>query len=269
LLVEPAGEGWSGLSIEYFYIMETKRDRKAWLKGGTAVCEPAPKKIRSRRCMVLLGAPGVGKGTQAELLCKKFGSCQLSTGDIFRAAKSLETAERTPAITEALDYMRRGDLVPDDTVVALVEERVGCLRCESGFLLDGFPRTVSQAQALDLLLAANHQKLDAVLSYELPLEKVVARLSGRRTCPGCKAVFHIEARPPKVEGICDHCGGKLYQREDDRPESIRVRMEAYEKSTKPLADYYSGRGLLISILAEGTPEEIFDRTLKALKAKKS
>ena len=215
--------------------------------------------------MVLLGAPGVGKGTQAEMLSQKFGACQLSTGDVFRAAKSLESAERTPAINEALEFMRRGDLVPDETVVALVKERIGCLCCESGFLLDGFPRTVSQAGALDQLLSDNQVKLDAVLSYELPLEKVVARLSGRRTCPGCKAVFHVEARPPKVEGICDHCGAKLYQREDDSPESIRVRMDAYDKSTKPLADYYRERGLLVPILAEGTPEEIFDRTLKAVK----
>ena len=156
--------------------------------------------------------------------------------------------------------MRRGDLVPDETVLALVAERVGCLRCEGGFLLDGFPRTVAQAEALEKLLAGENLKLDAVLSYELPLEKVVARLSGRRTCPNCKAVFHIEARPPKVAGLCDHCGGKLYQREDDRPESIRVRMEAYERSTAPLADFYRQRKLLVSIPAEGSPEEIFNRT---------
>ena len=129
--------------------------------------------------------------------------------------------------------MRRGDLVPDETVLALVAERVGCLRCQGGFLLDGFPRTVAQAEALEKLLAGEKLKLDAVLSYDLPLEQVVSRLSGRRTCPDCKAVFHIE--DPATEGRrrCDHCGGKLYQREDDRPESIRVRMEAYERSTAP------------------------------------
>jgi len=218
--------------------------------------------------MVLLGAPGVGKGTQAELLCEKLGACHLSTGDIFRAAKALEPSERTPALTAALDYMRRGDLVPDETVLALVTERVGCLRCEGGFLLDGFPRTVAQAQALEQLLAGEKLKLDAVLSYDLPLEQVVARLSGRRTCPNCKAVFHIEARPPKVAGVCDHCSGKLYQREDDRPESIRVRMEAYERMTAPLADFYRQRKLLLSISADGSPEEIFQRTLDALKATK-
>jgi len=164
--------------------------------------------------------------------------------------------------------MRRGDLVPDETVLALVTERVACLRCKGGFLLDGFPRTVAQAEALEKLMASEKLKLDAVLSYDLPLDKVVSRLSGRRTCPGCKAVYHVEARPPKVAGVCDHCGGKLYQREDDRPESIRVRMEAYEKSTAPLADFYRQRNLLLSIVAEGSPEDIFKRTLDALKAKK-
>jgi adenylate kinase len=164
--------------------------------------------------------------------------------------------------------MRRGDLVPDETVLALVAERVGCLRCDEGFLLDGFPRTVAQAEALEKLLAGEKVRLDAVLSYELPLEQVVSRLSGRRTCAGCKAVFHTQTRPPKVADVCDHCGGKLYQREDDRPESIRVRMEAYERSTAPLADFYRHRKLLVSISAEGSPEEIFKRTLDALPAAK-
>jgi len=228
------------------------------------VCEPPPTPVQTPRRLVLLGAPGVGKGTQAELLSARLGACQLSTGDIFRAAKSLSPAERSPAITAALEYMRRGELVPDETVVDLVAERTGCLRCEGGFLLDGFPRTVAQAQALEGLLQKQGLKLDAVLSYELPLEELVARLAGRRTCPVCKAVFHIQGRPPKVEGICDHCGGALYQREDDRPESIRVRMAAYQKSTAPLADYYRARGLLIPILAKGAPEEILGRTLEAL-----
>ncbi len=248
--------------------MEAKRDRKAWIKGGTARCEPAPKANGLARRLVLLGAPGVGKGTQAEMLSEKLGACHLSTGDIFRAAKAMDPAERTPALTAALEYMRRGDLVPDQTVLDMVAERVGCLRCEGGFLLDGFPRTVAQAEALEKLLAGENLKLDAVVSYELPLEQVVSRLSGRRTCPNCKAVFHIEARPPKVAGVCDHCGGKLYQREDDRPESIRVRMEAYERSTAPLADFYRQRNLLLPISAEGSPEDIYQRTLDALAPKK-
>jgi len=233
------------------------------------VCEPFPKAQQKPRRFVLLGAPGVGKGTQAELLSAKFGACQISTGDVFRAAKSLDAGERSPAITAALEFMRKGELVPDGTVVDLVAERIGCLRCEKGFLLDGFPRTVAQAEELEKILTREQIKLDGVLSYDLPLEKVVARLSGRRTCPGCKAVFHVEARPPKVEGVCDQCGGKLYQREDDRPEAIRVRMEAYERSTSPLAEFYRKKGLLISIVAEGAPEAIFEQTLKALKPKKA
>jgi adenylate kinase len=247
--------------------METKRDRKAWLQGDGARCNLPPATPETPHRLVLLGAPGVGKGTQAELLVTKLGACHLSTGDIFRAAKCMDACHRSPALTAAMDYMRRGDLVPDETVLALVSERVGCLRCQGGFLLDGFPRTVAQAQALEELLQGQNLQLDAVLSYDLPIEKVVARLSGRRTCPGCKAVFHIDARPPKVEGICDHCGDKLYQREDDRPDSIRVRMDAYEKLTAPLADFYRRRNLLVSVSAEGSPEEIFSRSLDALGAK--
>jgi len=248
-------------------IMEPKRDRTAWLRGGTARCETPPKSPKQPRRLILLGAPGVGKGTQAELLCAKLGACHLSTGDIFRTAKTLEPCARTPALTAALDYMKRGDLVPDETVLALVSERLECLRCRGGFLLDGFPRTVAQAEALEKLLSGQKLDLHAVLSYELPLEQVVARLSGRRTCPNCKAVFHVEARPTKVAGVCDHCGGTLYQREDDRPESIRVRMEAYERSTAPLADFYRRRNLLVSLSADGSPDEIFKRTLAALNGK--
>jgi adenylate kinase len=244
--------------------MTTQNDRAAWLKGGTACCSvPAEARPRPQR-LVLLGAPGVGKGTQAELLHERLGACQLSTGDVFRAAKSLDPCERTPALNEAIEYMRRGELVPDATVLAMVRERVGCLRCQGGFLLDGFPRTVAQAEALARILAEEKLKLDAVVSYELPIEQIVARLSGRRTCSRCKAVFHVTNRPPKVEGVCDHCGGPLIQREDDRPESVRVRMAAYEKSTAPLAEYYRRQGLLVPVLAEGSPEEIIERTLKAL-----
>ena len=247
--------------------MVTKSDRAAWLKGGTAICNFPPALQTKPRRLILLGAPGVGKGTQAEFLCANLGTCHLSTGDIFRAAKCQASCEMTPALFAALDCMRQGELVSDDTVLALISERINCLRCHGGFLLDGFPRTVGQAEALEKLLKGQNLKLDAVLSYELPLDKVVERLSGRRTCTGCKAVFHIDARPPKAAGICDHCGGKLCQREDDRSESIRVRMEAYEKSTAPLSDFYRARNLLISVPAEGTPEEIFARTLQNLKKK--
>jgi len=183
---------------------------------------------------------------------------------VFRAAKSLPASERTPAITQALACMQRGELVPDDTVINIVRERSRCLTCPAGFLLDGFPRTVRQAEALDALLTQLGVKLDAVLSYDMPLEQVIARLSGRRTCAGCKAVFHVTGRPPKVPDVCDNCGGRLVLREDDRPESIRVRMQAYQASTAPLADYYQKAGLLVSLSAAGAPEEIYQRTAAAL-----
>lgn len=245
--------------------METKHDRSHWLKGPTASCVAPPAKPQKPVRLVLLGAPGVGKGTQADLLASRLGACHLSTGDIFRAAKAMNPCDRTPALTAALDFMKRGALVPDTTVLALVAERIGCLKCEGGFLLDGFPRTVAQAEALEQMLEEQKLRLDAVLSYDLPIDRIIARLSGRRTCPKCKAVYHIEALPPKKAGVCDHCDTELYQREDDRPESIRVRMEAYEKSTSPLSDFYRKRGVLVSILAEGSPDEIFKRTLPALK----
>jgi len=236
----------------------------AWIHGGAARCKvqpPIPPRVFR---LVLLGAPGVGKGTQAELLCERLGTCHLSTGDVFRAAKCFADGECSPALVSALEYMRRGDLVPDQTVLDMVSERTGCVRCRGGFLLDGFPRTVAQAEAFAQILDREHIQLDAVLNYDLPIEKIVARLSGRRTCPGCKAVFHVTGRPPRVADVCDHCGKKLQQREDDRPEAVRVRMEAYEKSTRPLADYYRQRGLLVTVAAEGTPEVIYQRTIAAL-----
>ena len=239
-------------------------DRAAWFKGASVECSidssPPDRPFR----LVLLGAPGVGKGTQAELISQRLKPCHLSTGDVFRAAKSLPASERTPAITQALACMQRGELVPDDTVINIVRERSRCMTCPAGFLLDGFPRTVRQAEALDVLLTQLGVKLDAVLSYDMPLEQVIARLSGRRTCAGCKAVFHVTGRPPKVPDVCDNCGGQLVLREDDRPESIRVRMQAYQTSTAPLTDYYQKAGLLVSLSAAGAPEEIYQRTAAAL-----
>jgi adenylate kinase len=244
--------------------MSITRDRAAWLKGGKACCNlPAIPQVQPKR-LVLLGAPGIGKGTQAELLCQKLGTCHLSTGDVFRAAKCLLEGDRSPALESALGYMRRGELVPDETVLDMVRERVRCLKCPGGFLLDGFPRTVAQAEALKEILQNEKVSLDAVLSYELPIEQVVARLSGRRTCSGCKAVFHVQTRPPRKAGVCDHCGGALYQREDDQPEAIRVRLRAYEQSTLPLSDFYRQQGILIPISAHGAPEEICQQSLAAL-----
>ena len=247
--------------------MEAKRDRSAWLKGPAFPCEVIPSDAGHQWRLVLLGAPGVGKGTQAELLTQRFGACHLSTGDIFRTAKCLEENERSPAMSAALEYMRRGDLVPDATVLQLLHERVNCLRCHGGFLLDGFPRTVAQAEALQAALQEQNLTLDGVLNYELPIDEVVARLSGRRTCETCRAVYHETGRPPKKPGVCDQCRGRLVQREDDKPESVRVRMETYEKNTAPLTDYYRRLGLLVPVSAQGSVAEIVGRTMVALQSR--
>src|ERR1017187_2862137 len=159
--------------------MEAKCDRSAWLKGPAFPCEVIPPNVARPWRIVLLGAPGVGKGTQAELLTQQLGACHLSTGDIFRTAKRLREDERSPAMSDALEYMRRGDLVPDTTVLQMVRERGNCLRCPGGFLLDGFPRTVAQAAALGAQLQEQNLALDAVLNFELPIDEVVARLGGR------------------------------------------------------------------------------------------
>jgi adenylate kinase len=245
--------------------MQLKNDRAAWLKGGYGRCSLRPPPQLDPCRLVLLGAPGVGKGTQAQLLSEYFGACHLSTGDIFRCAQSdLAIRDPGPTMQVALEYMNRGELVPDEIVLALVAERSRCLRCGGGFLLDGFPRTVAQARALERLLADQDIHLDAVLNYTLPLRKIIGRLSGRRTCLNCKAVFHIESLPPKTDGICDYCGERLIQRDDDRPEAIRIRMAAYNKNAGPLKRFYQRRNLLVTVQAAGTPDATFSRTLEAL-----
>ena len=241
-----------------------KNDRATWLQGPGGQCSELPKEMRQPCRIVLLGAPGVGKGTQAELLNHRLGACHLSTGDVFRAAAGRTTCELTPAMTAAIQFMRRGELVPDSTVWEMVRERRACLRCGGGFILDGFPRTLAQANSLKELMAAEDLPLTAVVDYELPLSEIVSRLSGRRTCKNCKAVFHVSQQPPKTEGICDHCGGALFQREDDRPESVTVRMEAYTRRTAPLIEFYKNLGLLLPVPAVGSPEEICARTIAAL-----
>jgi adenylate kinase len=238
----------------------------AWIKGSVCPYEPTADSSDRAWRLVLFGAPGVGKGTQAELLHERLGAAQLSTGDVFREIQSLPEGQRSPAITKAIEYMERGELAPDQTVVDLVRERRECLRWPGGFLLDGFPRTVAQAEALAKMLAEMDIKLDAVIDLILPINEIVSRLSGRRTCANCKTVFHVTSRPPKFEGICDNCGGRLIQRDDDRPEAVRVRMAAYQRSTTLLVDYYRKLGLLVEVDAHGAPEEILQRTLKLLRA---
>jgi adenylate kinase len=167
----------------------------------------------------------------------------------------------------AMEHMRRGELVPDATVWEMVRERSSCIRCAGGFVLDGFPRTLSQAELLKQLMENEKIPLTAVVNYELPLAEIVARLSGRRTCEKCKAVFHVTSQPPKVEGVCDRCGGRLFQREDDQPESITLRMAAYDRSTAPLIEFYKKLDLLLPVAASGSPDEICARTISSLVAR--
>ena len=213
--------------------------------------------------LILLGPPGAGKGTQAKHLVDKFGIVQLSTGDMLRAA----VAAGTPVGLRAKDIMARGELVPDEVVVAIVADRIAQPDAKNGFILDGFPRTLGQAQSLKELMDTEGLTLTAVVDYELPVSAIVARLGGRRTCEKCKAVYHVVERPPKAEGRCDRCDGSLFQREDDRPESIKVRLEAYDRSTAPLIEFYRGLGLLVQVAATGAPEEICDRAIAALKSR--
>ena len=242
------------------------RNRAAWLKGGSAACDVSLRQTQRPWRLVLLGPPGVGKGTNAVVLSERLRACQLSTGDIFRASKSQSDCDRSPAMTAAVGYMRRGELVPDETVLALVRERSQCLRCLGGFLLDGFPRTVAQAEALQATLKELGVKLDGVLSYELPVDVILSQLSGRRVCSKCGAVYHLTNRPPKVTGVCDACGRPVIQRDDDRPELARVRLDAYDKSTAPLIDYYRDLGLLIPIDGTGI-EPTYRRTIAALESR--
>lgn len=247
--------------------MNLQRDHSAWLQGSQAVCQVQPARPAQGRRFILLGAPGAGKGTQAALLCAAFGACHLSTGDIFRAARIAGKTTLSPAMQLAIEQMQRGELVSDETVLRIVRERLGCLACRGGFVLDGFPRTVLQAAALDVLLAYENIQIDAVVSYDLPEPDLIARIGGRRTCPVCKTVYHVFAQPPRQAGRCDTCGGELVQREDDRPAAVHVRQQAYLTSTAPLLAYYLDQARLVQVDARGTPEEVFAHTLAALQAR--
>lgn len=244
--------------------MNLQRDRSAWLHGAEQPCQVQPLHPLQPRRYILLGAPGVGKGTQAALLSSALGACHLSTGDIFRSACLHAGTARTPAMQTAIETMHRGELVSDELVLRIVRERIACLACRGGFLLDGFPRTVTQAATLDVLLGYEGVSIDAVISYELPEAHIVARIGGRRTCPVCKRVYHLTAHPPRSAGLCDSCGSNLVQREDDRPEAVHIRQQAYERNTASLLEHYDVKGLLVHVGAHGTPEEVFNRTLTAL-----
>jgi adenylate kinase len=211
--------------------------------------------------LILLGPPGAGKGTQAKKLTEELHIPQISTGDMLRQAAK----DGTKLGLAAKKLFDAGKLVPDDVVIGLVAERIGRNDCKNGFMLDGFPRTTAQADALTDMLKAQRQRIDHVAFVHVDDDVLVARLAGRRTCRKCMTPFHVEYQPPKKSGVCDRCGGELYQRDDDKEEAIRARLTTYVQQTHPLVEYYTQRGLLRTIDGVGTPEEIFKRMRAALR----
>ena len=208
--------------------------------------------------IMLFGAPGAGKGTQAKFLIEKYGIPQISTGDILRAA----IKEGTPMGLEAKRFMDEGKLVPDSTIIGIIKDRLSQEDCKKGFILDGFPRTIAQAEALEVLMKEMGITLDKVISLNVPDELIVGRVTGRKVCPACGASFHVEFNPPKVEGKCDLCGADLITRKDDNAETVTKRLEEYHSQTAPLFDFYQERGVLVDIdgtkSVEAITKEIFD-----------
>ncbi len=208
--------------------------------------------------LILLGAPGAGKGTVAKLLTKIDGSVQISTGDILRAA----VAAGTELGKQAQAAMKAGDLVSDDLIMGIMGERLKEDDCKSGYLLDGFPRTIPQAEALKVLLADMGEKLDTVVSIEVPKDVILDRLTTRRTCTGCGEIYNVKSNPPKVEGVCDKCGGDVVQRDDETEEAISNRLDVYNEQTAPLAGFYEKEGMLLKVDATSS-----DAVINAIKAK--
>jgi adenylate kinase len=213
--------------------------------------------------IVLLGGPGSGKGTQAKKLVDKLGIPQISTGDIFRAALK----EGTPMGLKAKTYMDKGELVPDDVVIGVVEERLAKPDLDKGYMLDGFPRTLAQAEALDKIIVSQGKAINHAILVDVPDEELVARLSGRRTCRNsdCGKMYHVMFNRPKRDGICDACGSELYQRDDDSEATIRERLTVYNNQTAPLIDYYDKKQLLRRVAGVGPIDEIFAAIQKVLK----
>ena len=206
--------------------------------------------------LILLGAPGAGKGTQAEILCKELNIPTISTGNILRAA----IKEGTPTGLEAERYMKAGKLVPDDVIIEIITERVAADDCANGYILDGVPRTIAQAEALEKAGIV----FDDVISIEISDETIMERMTGRRVCEHCGATYHLVAVPPKTPGVCDKCGGKLIQRHDDEPETVKARLEVYHKETEPLKGFYAERGLLKSVENQPTVAETSQAILHVL-----
>lgn len=211
--------------------------------------------------LLIMGPPGAGKGTQAEVLVKDLSITHISTGDMFRSA----IKEGTEMGKKAKEYMDRGELVPDEVVVGMVKERLAMSDCAKGFLLDGFPRTLPQAEALDETLKALTIKLDGVINIDVPRERLMARLTGRRICKGCGASYHVLFNPPKDAGKCNSCAGELYQRSDDNEEAVSNRLDVYESQTQPLIDYYVKVNLLKNINGDQDIKKVLDDVLASLK----
>lgn len=210
--------------------------------------------------IVLLGPPGAGKGTQAKLIVEKYNIPHISTGDIFR--KNIK--EMTPLGIKAKEYIDKGQLVPDEVTVDIVKDRIQQEDCKNGFLLDGFPRTVAQADALSEVLEDLGTKLDYVINIKVDENNLIVRLSGRRVCPKCGASFHVVFNPPKQEGVCDYCGAEVVQRADDTEETVKNRLSVYNKQTQPLIDYYTNNGLIKNINGEQDIDKVFAEICEVL-----
>lgn len=213
--------------------------------------------------VLLVGAPGAGKGTQAKLLKERLAAPHISSGDLLRDA----VQRGTELGMKAKAYMERGQLVPDSVLISAMRERLREADCRQGFLLDGFPRTVRQAEALEEVLCELSTHLDAVITIEVPEEDLVMRLCGRRTCRGCGALFHVVLDPPRLAGVCDRCGGELFQREDDREDTIRERLSVYERTTRPLLKWYEHRRTVASVDGVGGQAEVLDRILTCVEGR--
>ena len=212
--------------------------------------------------IIMLGAPGAGKGTQAKKIAAKYEIPHISTGDIFRA----NIKEGTELGKKAKTYMDQGLLVPDELVVDLVVDRVNQEDCKNGYVLDGFPRTIPQAEALDKALAANNETVDYAINVEVPDENIINRMSGRRACVNCGATYHLEYAPTKVEGICDVCGKELILRDDDKPETVKKRLDVYHEQTQPLIDYYTNAGILKTVDGTVDIDVVFQNIVEILGA---
>ena len=210
--------------------------------------------------IIMLGAPGAGKGTQAKMIAEKCGIPHISTGDIFRA----NIKNGTELVAKAKEYMDKGLLVPDELVCDLVVDRIQQADCEKGYILDGFPRTIPQAEALENALNAIEQKLDYAIDIDVPDENIINRMSGRRACVGCGATYHVLFNPTKVEGKCDVCGESLILRDDDKPETVKKRLDVYHTQTQPLIDFYTERKVLVEVDGTQSMDKVFDDIMKIL-----